>query len=92
MHLITEQLNHYQLSKYFIFLHRLIESHLPYLKKTGEIHVRRRSFPGQIKQQAGSPKVKRHNRRTPAWQMKLYLGYLHAPPTPTFRALKMYER
>ena len=33
MHLITEQLNHYQLSKYFIFLHRLIESHLPYLKK-----------------------------------------------------------
>ena len=87
MHLITEQLNHYQLSKFFIFLHRLIESSPPYLKNwrgprpsllTGEIGVCRRSFPGQIKQQAGSPKVKRRNRRTPAWQMKLYLGYLHA--------------
>ena len=81
MHLIIEQLNHYQLSKYFIFLHRLIESSPPYLKNwrgprpsllTGEIGVRRRSFPGQM--------VKQRNRRTPAWQMKLYLGYLHAPP------------
>ena len=62
---------------------RIIESHPPYLKNrrgprrsslTGEIGVRRRGFPGQMKQQAGLPKVKRRNRRTPAWQMKLYLG------------------
>ena len=29
-------------------------------------------FPGQIKQQVGSPKVKQRNRHTPAWKMKLY--------------------
>ena len=54
-----------------------------HIKKTnGEVHaglfwlaivVRRRGFPGQMKQQAGSPKVKRNNRHMPALQMKLYL-------------------
>ena len=32
----------------------------------------KRGFPGQMKQQAASPKVKQRNRRTPAWRMKLY--------------------
>ena len=60
-------------------MHRLIERHPPYFKnrrgpqkETGEIGVCRRGFPGQMKQQVGSTKVKRRNRRTPAWQMKLY--------------------
>ena len=81
MHLIREQLNQLSIVLIFIFLHRLIESSPPYLKNrrgprrsllTGEIGVRRRAFPDQMKQQAGSPKVKRRNRRGPAWQMKLY--------------------
>ena len=58
----------YQLSTFFVLLYRLIESHPPYFKNrrdprrsllTGEIGVRRRGYPGQIKQQTGSPKVKR---------------------------------
>ena len=36
---------------------------------TGEIGVRRPCFPGQMKQQAGLPKVKQRNRRKPAWRM-----------------------
>ena len=58
-----------------------LSSHPPYLKNrrgphrfrlTGEIGQWRRGFPGQMKQQAGSPMVKRRNWRKPAWQMKLY--------------------
>ena len=80
--LITEQLNQLSMVDIFVLLHRLIESHQSYLKNrrgpgwsplTGEIGVRRRGFPGQMKQKAGSPKVKRRNQRTPAWQMRLYL-------------------
>ena len=66
---------------FFVLMHRLIERHPPYFKnrqgpqkETGEIGVCRRGFPGQMKQQAGSPKVKLPNRRTPDWQMKLYPG------------------
>lgn len=53
----------------------------PYLKKrpisrrslqTGEIGVRRRNFPGQMKRQARLPRVIRRIRRTPVWQMKSY--------------------
>ena len=64
----------------FASTYQLIESSSLYLKKwrgprrsflTGEIGVRRRSFPGQMKQQAVSPQVKLRNRRTPVWQMKL---------------------
>lgn len=53
----------------------------PYLKKqpisrrslqTGEIGVRRRNFPGQMKRQARLPRVNRRIRRTPIWQMKSY--------------------
>ena len=74
----------YHLSIFFI-----CECSPPYLKirraprrslLTGKIGVRRRSFPGHVKQQAGSPKVRRRNRHTPAWQMKLY------PPQQTHNA------
>ena len=49
----------YQLSNFFVLLHRLIESHPPYLKNrrdphrsllTGEIGVGQRGYPGQKKQ------------------------------------------
>ena len=82
MLLITEQLNQLLIFYIFVVLHQLIESPMSYLRNrrgprrsplTGEIGVRRRGFPGQMKQQAGSPQVKQRNRRTPAWQMKLYL-------------------
>ena len=71
-------------STFFVLLHQLIESHLSYLRNrrgprwsslTGKIGIPRRGFPGQIKQQAGSPKVKWCNWHTPAWQMKLYRFY-----------------
>ena len=76
MHFITEQLN--QLSIVCIFY---LSKALRHIKKyrrapqrsllTSEIGVSRLSFLGQMKQQAGSPKVRRRNRcTTPAWQMK----------------------
>ena len=87
MHFITEQLNKLSIVLIFylftstyrklatIFKNRRGSRRFPL---TGEIGIHRWSFPGQINQQAGSPKVKQRNRRTPAWQMKLYMGYLHA--------------
>ena len=76
-HLITEQLN--QLSIVNIFLSSCIDlsKGIRHILKTGEVHKRRparSAYAGEASQQAGLPKVKRRNRRTPDWQMKLYPG------------------
>ena len=50
---------------------------------TGEISIRLLGFPGQMKQQARSPKVKWRNWRTPGWQMKFYHTHAFSCPMCT---------
>ena len=101
MHLIREQLNQLSIVLIFIFLHRLIESSPPYLKKTARstpVYFDRRDrrtpaklsrskkATGQVtKGQAAQPTYAGFANEVVAW-------IFTCNPAPTFTALEIYER